>query len=92
MTIPKRVPFLPWIKIPAATVTFNGIGTIHGVDEVEPEIKQALVKGMDVDEDFISSQRFIRVEPKGNFVTYGVGVSLLTMRKPEESRGRVPVG
>ena len=55
------------------------------------EIKQALLHGMEVGEEFISKQRFIQVEPKGDFVTYGVGVSLLTMRKPEESGGRVPV-
>jgi hypothetical protein len=33
----------------------------------------------------------IRVRPAGKFLTYGVGVSMQTMRKPELSSGRAPV-
>ena len=34
----------------------------------------------------------IAIEPVGDFVTYGVGVPLMTMRNPEDARGRAPVG
>jgi hypothetical protein len=34
----------------------------------------------------------IELAPQGNFLTYGVGVSLMKMRDPELSLARVPVG
>ena len=36
LTIPiaKRIPLLPWIKIPAATITFSGQGSILTLDDV----------------------------------------------------------
>jgi hypothetical protein len=33
----------------------------------------------------------IEVVPKGDFITYGVGISLMEMRNPELARGRAPV-
>lgn len=33
----------------------------------------------------------IEVTPRGEFVTYGVGVSLMQMRDPEQARGCAPV-
>ena len=59
VTISKRVPFIPWIKIPDATIADNCM---------------------------------LEIRPSGDFVTYGVGVSLLDMRDPEKARGRAPVG
>lgn len=91
VAIPKRIPFLPWIRIPAATITFRGEATVHGMDEVPAEIPQALMKGLEMDQETVSKTCIIRVKPKGHFVTYGVGVSLLTMRKPEAASGRAPV-
>jgi len=29
VTVEKRIPFLPWIKIPAATITFQGLADPH---------------------------------------------------------------
>jgi hypothetical protein len=31
----------------------------------------------------------IEVQPVGDFITYGVGIPLMTMRQPEKARGRV---
>jgi hypothetical protein len=91
VTIPKRIPFLPWIHIPAATITFQGEASLLGVEDVEPEIRKKLLKGLEIDDEFIANTSVIRVQPRGHFLTYGVGVSLLTMRKPQEAGGRVPV-
>ena len=91
VTIPKRIPFLPWIRIPAATITFQGKASVHGMDEVPREIPQALMRGLELDQETASETCIIRVKPKGHFVTYGVGVSLLTMRRPEAASGRAPV-
>jgi hypothetical protein len=92
VTISKRIPFLPWLPIPAATITFQGEATVLEADEVNPEIHRRLTRGMEIDSEWMSRQCTIRVRPKGHFVTYGVGVPLRTMRNPEKSRGRVAVG
>ncbi len=91
VTIPKRIPFMPWIRIPAATITFQGEATVHGIDEVSADIFKALVRGLEFDQEGASSPCIIRVKPKGHFVTYGIGVSLMTMRKPQAASGRAPV-
>jgi len=33
----------------------------------------------------------LEIEPTGDFITYGIGVSLMQMRFPEKARGRAPV-
>ena len=91
VAIPKRIPFMPWIKIPAATITFQGTATIHDPQELPAEISHALLRGIEVDKDAVSPLCIIRMTPTGDFLTYGVGVSLRTMRHPERAIGRVPV-
>jgi hypothetical protein len=72
-------------------VTFQGVATIHEFSDMDPSVIYDLHRGMKVDDEYMARACIIRVKPKGRFITYGVGVSLLTMRKPEEARGRVPV-
>lgn len=91
VTIPKRIPFMPWITIPAATITFQGRASVQGPEDVDPEIPEALLRGLEVDEDLVANACVIRVDPEGQFLTYGVGVPLRTMRKPHEAGGRVEV-
>ena len=43
--IAKRILFLPWIKIPAATITFSGIARVLPVAEVPPDILHAVLCG-----------------------------------------------
>ena len=38
VAIPKRVPLMPWIKVPAATITFAGTATVIPAKEADPEI------------------------------------------------------
>jgi hypothetical protein len=59
--------------------------------EVSPEVIQALFRGMEPAPEMLADLCVIAVEPVGEFVTYGVGVSLMTMRTPEAARGRAPV-
>jgi hypothetical protein len=92
VTIAKRIPFLPFVPIPPATITFQGEATVHDVEEIGGDVLQALYKGMEIDEEFVADSCIIRVKPKGDFVTYGVGVSLLAMRDPKKSQGRVSAG
>jgi hypothetical protein len=55
VTIPKRIPFMPWMKIPAATISFQGEASVHGFEDVDPEIPKALLRGLEVDEDFVAN-------------------------------------
>lgn len=92
MTIPiaKRVPIMPWVKIPQATITFAGTARVIPAADASADIKQAIFRG--AGEDLIAGSCLIEVTPVGDFVTYGVGVPLMKMREPEQARGRAPVG
>jgi len=91
VTIPKRIPFLPWVQIPAATISLQGEASIHAIDEVPSEIPRKLLRGLEVDNKIRPEICVIRIHPAGRFVTYGVGVPLLTMRQPEAARGQAAV-
>jgi nitroimidazol reductase NimA-like FMN-containing flavoprotein (pyridoxamine 5'-phosphate oxidase superfamily) len=94
MTIPihKRIPIMPWVKIPAATITFCGEAQILEAGETPPEILQAIYRGMAEDEELMAESCLIEVTPIKEFLTYGVGVPLMKMRDPKQARGRAPVG
>jgi hypothetical protein len=93
VTVPiaKRIPFLPWIKIPPATITFSGTARVLDYTEVPPEIPDALLKGLQGAEELKKDCSVVEITPTGDFLTYGVGVSLSTMRRPTEATGRAPV-
>ena len=91
VTIPKRIPFMPWIKIPAATIALNGAARVIADKDADPGVIQALMGAMPDHSELASQISIIQVEPTGHFATYGVGVSLLAMRDPKTARGRVPV-
>lgn len=94
VTIPiaKRIPIMPWVKIPAATITFAGIARVVPGEEASPDLLLAMFRQQSYDPEFVARMCLIEVTPVGEFVTYGVGVSLMQMRHPEQARGRAPVG
>ena len=81
VTIPiaKRIPIMPWIKIPAATITLPAPHVIAG-EEASPELMQAMFRQQAYDPEFVADMCLIEVTPVGEFVTYGIGVSLMQMR------------
>lgn len=89
MTIPiaRRIPLLPWIRIPAATITFPGSARILEKDQLDGTLFERLYRH---DSDR-SGWCAIEVTPRQAFITYGIGVSLWAMRSPDRSRARVPV-
>ena len=89
--IPKRIPFLPWIKIPAATISFSGKALLIQAKKVSNEILHKLMRGLEEDQEKLGTFCVIEIDPVGEFVTYGVGIPLMTMREPEKARGRAPV-
>lgn len=93
LTIPivKRVPLMPWLKIPSATITFCGTARILEPHVAAPHLLQAIFRGSGADPATLEQSILIEVTPKGDFLTYGVGVPLMDMRTPEKARGRAPV-
>lgn len=91
VTIPKHIPFAPWIHIPPATITFQGTASIHNLEEVAPDVPRALVHGLEIPAELRGDACVIQIRPAGAFVTYGVGVSLPVMRQPEAAQGRVAI-
>ena len=91
VTVPKRILFLPWIKIPAATITFSGLATVLNPKNVGVDVLRSLLRGLETDTEILGSMCVIEVQPVGDFITYGVGIPLMAMRDPEKARGRTPV-
>ena len=91
VTIPKRVPFMPWIKIPAATIALQGRARVIPSEEADPRVLGALGRAVPSHSELMERTSIIEVEPVGHFLTYGVAVPLLAMRDPKTARGRVPV-
>jgi Pyridoxamine 5'-phosphate oxidase len=76
--------------IPPATISFHARATVHpaGSDEIA-----ALPKELTrlLPEDNRASSCVIELVPEGQFLTYGLGVSLLEMREPALARAHLPV-
>ena len=87
--IPKRIPFLPWIRIPAATITFSATARVMAPGEAPLGITSLLLRGLENKQQMMSDSCVIEVIPEKDFITYGVGMPLFQMRRPEKARGRV---
>ena len=87
VAIPRRVPLMPWIKVPATTITFSGSARILQKSDIEPQLLERVYRDEAGNEDWCT----IEVTPEKDFVTYGVGMSVLQMRFPEKARARAPV-
>lgn len=74
-------------QMPPAVITFSGHATVLDLSEVDPEIRNELTRGIDDMPDTCA----IKIEPKGKFVTYGIGIPMMEMRHPERALARVPV-
>ncbi len=72
-------------QAPPAVITFAGIASVLGMDQVDADIRGALTRGIDDIPDMCA----IKIVPKGNFVTYGIGIPVMQMRHPEKSLARV---
>lgn len=92
VALPKRVPFLPFIKVPAATITFKGEAQVLDVSDIDPSVYARLPRSKDPDPAIANRTAVIRVVPRGDFVTYGIAMPLLQMRKHEAAHGRAPCG
>ena len=88
VTIAKHIALMPWIKIPAATITFSGTAKVLSPNDLDADVLKPLYRGLVNDADLLAKSAVIEVEPVGDFVTYGIGVSLMQMRDTDLARGR----
>lgn len=93
LTVPlaKRIPFFPWAKIPAATITFAGQARLVAPDELPEKVIKTLFRGTDLSPESSPPFAVIEITPQGDFVTYGIGVPMWTMMNTQKARGRVAV-
>lgn len=91
ITIAKRIPMMPWVEIPAATISFAGLARVLEHHEVAPEVLRKLYRGVVKDPTALADTCVIEVVPQGEFLTYGIGIPLMDMRFPEKARGRAAV-
>jgi len=76
--------------IPPATISFHGTASVFGP---ETPLAQGVLKrlGRLLPAERRDDCRIIEIRPVGRFQTYGIGVDLLRMRDPSQSRAHVPV-
>jgi hypothetical protein len=76
--------------IPPATITFRGTATLHPADR--PESRPVIeAMGSLLPAERRTGSELIEIVPVGDFLTYGIGVSLTDLRDPAKAQGRVPV-
>lgn len=73
-------------QVPPAVITFAGTASILRLDEIDPGLRAGLTH----DVGDMPGACVIKIEPEGNFVTYGIGIRAIEMRHPEKSMARVP--
>lgn len=89
ITVPRGT-WLP-IAIPDATISCGATAEVLSADEAGESVGRALTAGMANPDEMRARMAVLRVTPVGEFLTYGIGVSLLAMRDPELASGRVAV-
>ena len=77
-------------SIPPATISFHGSATVYPASS--PEGERVLDRlGHLLPPMRLAGSSVVEIRPEGNFLTYGIGVTLLQMRDPARSQARVPV-
>jgi hypothetical protein len=75
------------LPIPPATISFHAAAVVHPAGSMDvPADLSSLVP-----DERRSSSCIIELLPEAMFATYGIGVPLMKMRDPAQSRARVPV-
>jgi hypothetical protein len=78
------------LPIPPATVSFHAAAKVHPADSQEARSRSKDLRDL-LPPERHGSACIVEVIPEGEFVTYGLGVSLAEMRTPAIARARVPV-
>lgn len=76
--------------IPPATVSFQGTAIVHPAGWLRTSSLASHLNAL-LPPERRNAACIIEVVPEGDFLTYGIGVSLMQMRSPVAARARVPV-
>ena len=76
--------------IPPATVSFHGTASVHTTDSKKAASVLSQLSSL-IPPERRSTAVLLEIAAEGEFVTYGVGVSLKDMRSPKSARARVSV-
>lgn len=79
------------LPIPPATVSFHASAIVHPASSLEERSLPKRLASL-LPAERRAASRIIEIQPVGEFLTYGLGVSLTQMRSPALARARVPVG
>jgi hypothetical protein len=78
------------VPIPPATISFHASATVHPAGSLaDHPVWQRLAPLLPPGRRTTSA--VIEIRPHGQFLTYGIGVSLMRMRDPAVARARIPV-
>lgn len=79
------------LPIPPATVSFQANAVVHQAAPLMAmtSLPKELVSLLPVDRETVV--RVIELSPYGEFLTYGLGVPLMDMKRPAVAQARVPV-
>lgn len=75
--------------IPPATVSFHAAAKVHPAGSPEARSRARELRPL-LPPEREASASLVEVIPTGDFVTYGLGVSLMDMRSPATALARVP--
>jgi hypothetical protein len=79
------------LPIPPATISFHASAIVHPAGSLEERTLPKQLASL-LPAERRTASRIIEIQPVGQFLTYGLGVSLKQMRSPAFARARVPVG
>jgi len=76
--------------IPPATISFHATAILHPAGSLgSADVPKKLVSMVPAERRDVCC--ILELEPRGRFLTYGIGVSLMKMRNPAVATGRVPI-
>ncbi len=78
------------LPIPPATISFHASAIVHPASSLEERSLPKQFASL-LPAERRTASRIIEILPEGQFLTYGLGVSLKQMRSPALARARVPV-
>jgi hypothetical protein len=81
--VPKRVPLLPMIKVPAATITFHGTAPLLDPADAAPDVVKALTGRLELGE---TAQGMTVVERPASARTASVAVNHRSRRRRQPDR------
>ncbi len=78
------------LPIPPAAISFHAKAEVHAPGSMDLDSLSKELASL-VPEERQAEARIIELIPEGEFLTYGLGVSLMEMRHPDVAQARVPV-